>query len=203
MAGRLNLLRMVNLHYPVVLASQSPRRKELLLRLVADFEVLPADVDETPVAGQDPWQTAQRIAREKALTVFERRPESIVIGGDTVVAIQESGGYRLLGKPKTLNEAKQMLQSLSGRDHFVVTGIAIRWPKGYQAFTSTTKVLFREITDAEIEAYVQTGEPMDKAGAYAVQGGAANFVARLEGSLDNVIGLPVDDLAEALKGIGK
>ncbi|MBL8060238.1 MAG: septum formation protein Maf [Chthonomonas sp.] len=187
--------------YPVILASASPRRKELLNHLVDQFTVVCADVDEDSLTVSDPWQTAQRLAREKALTVFDRHPESLVIAGDTVVAMPDGDAWIQLAKPTSLGHAKEMLRALNGRTHLVITGVALRWPTGMAAFTDETKVTFRAIQDSEIEDYVQTGEPMDKAGAYAIQGGAKQFVAKIEGSINNVIGLPTERLEEALRDV--
>ncbi len=189
------------LGYPVILASASPRRQELLHHLVKDFQIVVVPVDEEALTLDDPWQTAQRLAREKAMAVFALHPEALVIAGDTVVALPGSGGYQQLSKPSGELEAIAMLQALSGRVHFVVTGVAIRWPGGLIAFTDETKVTFGKISKEEIVAYVETGEPMDKAGAYAIQGGAAKFVTKLEGSRNNVIGLPTEKLSDALRDI--
>lgn len=187
--------------YPVVLASASPRRRELLAQLIPEFEVVRPDIEEDALTLDDPWQTAQRLAREKALAVFEDRPEALVIGGDTVVAVMEGGRHTQLAKPPSSDEACAMLARLSGREHLVITGVAVRWPRGMEAFTETSKVAFRPLTSDEIAAYVATGEPMDKAGAYAIQGGASAFVERVEGSMSNVVGLPLERLEEALKSL--
>lgn len=189
------------LGYPVILASASPRRQELLHHLVKEFQIVVVPVDEEALTLADPWQTAQRLAREKALAVFALNPEALVIAGDTVVALPGVGGYQQLSKPGSKSEAIAMLQALSGHVHVVITGVALRWPGGLIAFTDETKVTFDEICEEDIIAYVETGEPMDKAGAYAIQGGAAKFVTRLEGSRNNVIGLPTEKLSEALRDI--
>lgn len=189
------------LRYPVVLASGSPRRSELLHHLVSEFVVCPADLDEESLTSSDPWQTAQRLAREKAFAVFEHFPDSLVIAGDTVVAMEGPTGFVQFAKPGSEAEAEAMLRELSDRTHLVITGIALRWPLGMAAFTDQTKVTFRKISEAEIASYVKTGEPMDKAGAYAIQGGARSFVARVEGSINNVIGLPTERLEEALRDV--
>jgi len=169
--------------------------------LVKDFQIVVVPVDEEALTLDDPWQTAQRLAREKAMAVFALHPEALVIAGDTVVALPGLDGYQQLSKPSGELEAIAMLQALSGRVHFVVTGVAIRWPGGLIAFTDETKVTFGKISKEEIVAYVETGEPMDKAGAYAIQGGAAKFVTKLEGSRNNVIGLPTEKLSDALRDI--
>lgn len=191
----------MRLPYPVVLASMSPRRRELLERLVPVFEVLPAHLDEDALGDPDPWVAAARIAREKALAIADIRPEALVIAGDTVVAIETPDGYVQLAKPTDETDACRMLSQLSGRAHRVVTGVALRWPGGYEAFTETSTVAFRSLSAVEIADYVSTGEPMDKAGAYGLQGGARAFVERIEGSVANVIGLPVERLDEALREV--
>lgn len=199
--------------YPVVLASASPRRQELLRRLVAEFAVDPAHLDEEAHTVEDPWHTAQHLAREKALAVFARHPECLVIAGDTVVALPDRepsparpeewslATYEQLAKPADPADAQSMLAKLSGRTHAVVTGIALRWPKGFHAFAETSWVTFADLSPETIGAYVAGGEPMDKAGSYGIQGMAGGFVARLEGSLENVVGLPVEPLEEALRQV--
>lgn len=184
--------------YPVVLASASPRRRALLAQLVLEFEVVPADVDEDALTLADPWKTAQKLAEVKAAAVAARRPDALVIAGDTVVAVPEGDGYRQLGKPQDPADAERMLSALSGREHVVVTGVALVWPGGEAAFPETTRVRFRVLTSEQIRGYVLTGEPMDKAGAYGAQGMASGFIERLDGSYTNVIGLPIEALEEAL-----
>lgn len=189
----------MELPYPVVLASASPRRRDLLSRLVSEFEVDTADVDESPIAGETPWQTAERLAVMKAEVVAARSPESLVISGDTVVTAVEDGQYVLLGKPVDEQDAIRILRQLSGKDHLVVTGVCLLWPQGRGTFSVTTTVWFRSLSEEEIKQYVGTGEPMDKAGAYAIQGGARGFVERYEGSLTNVIGFPVKEIESNLR----
>lgn len=181
----------------VVLASGSPRRRELLTRLVPEFEVLVADVDEDALTLPDPFETAERLAEEKAKAVAALRPDALVIGGDTVVALD---GVQF-AKPRDAADARRMLRALSGQTHVVATGVSLVSAKSVQTFHDRTYVTFRELSDEEIAEYVATGEPMDKAGAYAIQGGAAGFVVRREGSESNVIGLPLEALTEALKSI--
>ena len=181
----------------VVLASGSPRRKELLARLVPKFEVLVSDVDEEALTVADPIQTAERLAEAKARAVFALRPDALVVGADTVVFL----GGEQFAKPRDAADARRMLHALSGRTHTVATGVSLIRPEGVRTFHERTSVTFRELSDAEIAAYDATGEPMDKAGAYAIQGGAAGFVARREGSESNVVGLPLERLAEALRDI--
>lgn len=184
---------------PVILASASPRRQELLRQLVSTFEVDSADVDETPLPLETPWQTAERLAKAKAGVVFRRHPTSLVIAGDTVVAIPDGAGHVQLAKPLDVDHARRMLGELSGKEHLVITGVCLLSGSEEEVFSVTTKVRFRSLTREEIEAYVATGEPMDKAGAYAIQGGAGGFVQSYEGSLTNVIGFPVEEIAEALR----
>ncbi len=189
--------------WPVVLASASPRRRDLLRELVPEFTVDPADVDEDALTDDDPWVTAQRLAREKALAVRERHPDALVIGGDTVVALEGEAGWSQLAKPLDEADARRMLGLLSGRTHTVITGVCLVWPGGLSAFTEATRVTFKAMSEGEIGAYVATGEPMDKAGAYGFQGGARPFVERVEGSVSNVIGLPLERLEEALGALGR
>ena len=191
-------LWVLELSLPVVLASASPRRQELLRSLVSDFAVVPAELDESRLTSKDPWETVQRTAREKALFVADKHPDALVIAGDTVVALPHEGGWRQLGKPTTKRDARRMLRELSGLTHTVVTGVCLRWPAGLSAFTEATKVTFHTLSDDEIQAYVATGSPMDKAGAYGLQDESQSFIARVEGSVSNVIGLPMERLAEAL-----
>ncbi|MCW5939982.1 MAG: septum formation protein Maf [Fimbriimonadaceae bacterium] len=185
--------------YAVVLASGSPRREELLRKLVPNFEVVPAEIDEDALTDPDPWITAQRLAREKALAVREVRPDCLVIGGDTVVALAEGDGWRQLSKPVDRDDAVRMLSALSGRTHKVVTGVCLVAPSGMSAFTETTEVTFRKLGKEEIAAYVATGAPMDKAGAYGLQDASQDFVAQVAGSVTNVIGLPMEKLKEEIR----
>jgi septum formation protein len=183
---------------PVVLASGSPRRKELLASLGIEFTVDVSHVDEDALTVDDPWETATGLARAKALAVAARYPKAIVIGGDTVVALPTENGYRQLAKPTSPQDAEAMLKSLSGARHAVITGLALVFHDHQLVAHDTTWVEFRTLEQAEITRYVQTGEPMDKAGAYAIQAGAKSFVAHREGSLTNVIGLPLELLQKMI-----
>lgn len=186
--------------FPIVLASASPRRVELLSRIVPEFAVDPAHLDEAALTGRDPWQTAENLSLAKALEVRPRHPEAVVIAGDTVVAFEERPGcYVQLAKPASQEDAARMLRALSGRAHQVITGVALASPWGREAFCVTSTVWFRSLAGEEIEEYIRSGEPMDKAGAYAIQGGASRWVERLDGPVDNVIGLPVEELRERLQ----
>lgn len=188
---------MLKLPYPVVLASASPRRRELLAELIPDFQVAVSSVDEESLTTGDPIETAEVLARAKAQEIARRFPRDLVIGSDTVVAL----GDRQLSKPRDANDARQMLRALSGQAHEVITGVCLCWPGGERVFSDVTRVRFRPLTDSEIAAYVRSGEPMDKAGAYAIQGGAKTFVERSLGSLSNVIGLPLEALERELAKI--
>ena len=185
----------------LVLASASPRRRELLATLGLVFEVRPSDLDETPRPGEAPEALAIRLALAKARAVA--RAGELVLGADTVVAL----GDEPLGKPADAAEARTMLARLSGRRHRVWTGVALveqdvrRRREAVRA--ARTEVEFRPLTAAEIDAYVATGEPLDRAGAYAIQGGAAAFAARVEGSLSNVVGLPLELLLDLLARLGR
>lgn len=185
---------------PIVLASGSPRRRELLKELIPEFEVVVADVDEEALTVEDPFETAERLAEAKALAVSALRPDALVIGGDTVVALEDG---TQLAKPRDAEDARRMLRALSGNTHVVATGIALVSSEGVKIFHDRTHVTFRELAEDEVAAYVATGEPMDKAGAYAIQGGAASFVTLRRGSESNVIGLPLEKLRDALAGQGR
>ncbi len=180
---------------PVVLASGSPRRRELLGQMgIEDFEVLPAQGEETAPEGLAPDALVARLALQKAREVAALRPEATVIGADTVVALDG----RVLGKPSDEEEAREMLSALSGCRHQVYTGMAVL--SGGQVFTHVecTQVEFRPLTAEEIAAYVATGESMDKAGAYGIQGRACVFIRGIQGDYYNVVGLPVCALHELL-----
>lgn len=172
---------------PVILASASPRRAELLRNAGIAFTVEPAHVSERPLPNEPPLQYAQRLAREKALAVFARYPDNVVLGADTIVVADE----HLLEKPLDRRDAARMLQLLSGRSHQVITGVCVVAPGFERTEAETTEVRFSTLTDDEIAAYVATGEPMDKAGAYAIQGIASRWVERIVGCYFNVVGLPV------------
>jgi septum formation protein len=198
----------------LILASASPRRQELLRNAGISFAVQPANIDETPMAGEPARDCAERLAREKAVTVWRERPEDLVLGADTIVVVEES----ILGKPEDADDAARMLRMLSGREHQVITGVCLVSPAAVQpegkspllansarsgapsgisssesvrVASETTLVTFEQLSEKEIRDYVATGEPMDKAGAYAIQGMASRWIPRIEGDYSNVVGLPV------------
>lgn len=171
----------------LILASRSPRRAELLAAAGIPFEVLAADIDETPRAGESPTAYVERLAIEKARAVLALRSDALVLGADTTVTIDGE----ILGKPEDAADAARMLRQLSGRAHDVHTGVALAGAAGVRSAVETTRVWFAPMTDKDISWYVGTGEPMDRAGAYAIQGYASRFIPRIEGSYSNVVGLPV------------
>jgi len=173
---------------PLVLASASPRRAELLRAAGIPFEVAPADVDEQQHPGEDATDYVRRLAQAKAARVAGLRPGRPVLGADTAVVVDGE----VLGKPRDATEAIQMLSRLSGRSHQVLTGVCVIDPAGrVEAAVASTLVEFRQLSESEIDQYVASGEPMDKAGAYGIQAGARGFVTRIDGDFDNVVGLPV------------
>ncbi len=171
----------------LVLASQSPRRSEILRQAGIPFVARPANVDETALPGERPEDYVKRVARDKALAVGASADE-MVLGADTVVVI----GGEMLGKPRDGADAARMLALLAGREHRVLTGICLRHGAEIFVGCATTRVWFMPLARAEIEKYVAGGEPMDKAGAYAIQGLASKFVERIDGSYTNVVGLPIE-----------
>jgi septum formation protein len=182
----------------LVLASRSPRRAGLLAAAGIEFRVRPADVDETPGAGEDPEQYALRVAGDKAAAVTLADHET-VLAADTVVAL----AGEIMGKPKDAADASRMLAALSGRRHDVITAICLRNAGVVVRESSSTAVWFAHLTAQEIEWYVASGEPMDKAGAYGIQGLASRFIARIEGDYPNVVGLPVARVYRLLSGLGR
>jgi septum formation protein len=214
----------------LVLASASPRRQELLRNAGIAFTVQPADVDETPLAGEMPRPCAERLAREKALAVWSKRPEELVLGADTIVVVEGA----ILGKPANAADAARMLRLLAGRVHRVITGVClvnglasgdladaaesaspvqlaagnsyeIQRTENREVKTTaeTTLVTMNGLCDEQIREYVATGEPMDKAGAYAIQGMASRWIPRIEGDYSNVVGLPVALVYRMLREWGK
>jgi len=194
----------------LVLASASPRRRELLAQAGFTFTVHPAHIPEDPLEGEDPIAYVTRLAREKAEVVFralsaennakqesDSEPEALVVlGADTTVTLDDE----ILGKPEDAADAARMLHRLSGRTHRVITGVAVVSAQGVEVAAEATAVRFLTLSDQEIDAYVATGEPMDKAGAYAIQGLAARWIPRIEGCYFNVVGLPLALVAAMLDG---
>jgi septum formation protein len=210
----------------LVLASASPRRRELLTQAGFSFVVHPADIPEDVLPGESPEAYVTRLAREKAQvvfaelstksesddpqmlslnsetqesTIFDQRliPDLVVLGADTTVTLDD----HILGKPENSTDAARMLRLLSGRTHRVITGIAVVTATATQSAAEVTAVRFLPISDEEITAYVATGEPMDKAGAYAIQGRAARWIPRIEGCYFNVVGLPIARVSSLLKSL--
>lgn len=171
----------------LVLASASPRRSELLRNAGIPFEIHPADIDETPLPAEDAKSCAERLALEKARAVACLRPDNVVLGADTVVVVDG----QILGKPVDAADAARMLRLLSGRDHRVITGVCLVVNGECSVASETTVVKMVPISAQEIADYVATGEPLDKAGGYAIQGLASRWIPRIEGDYGNVVGLPV------------
>ena len=164
-------------------------------RLIAGFEVVPSDVDESIHAAERPATMVARLAREKALAVQEHRPSACIVGADTVVVCEEE----ILGKPASPEDARSMLRKLSGKTHQVLTGVCLLHLDRLFVECSTTAVTFCRLTEQEIENYLRSGEPFDKAGAYAIQGLGARFVEKIDGCHFNVVGLPVSRLYQMMK----
>ena len=180
----------------LILASQSPRRRELLGLFHIPFEIRVADIDETMDAGKNPADEVARVSRLKALAV-PREANDVVIAADTIVVC----AGRILGKPHSEEEAVEMLTLLSGRDHQVMTGVTVLRGAQTETCTEITDIHFRPLSRREILAYVKSGEPMDKAGAYGIQGGAALFAEKMVGDYYNVMGLPVCRLWQMLQTV--
>ena len=177
----------------LVLASASPRRREILNLAGISCSVRPADVDESVLVGEPPLDYVRRLADAKARAV--QQPGETVLGADTVVVVDS----RMLGKPRDTAEASQMLRLLSGRTHDVITGICLLRDEDCRTVSETTKVTFAELSDSEIESYVSTDEPLDKAGGYGIQGSACKFIERIEGCYFNVVGLPISRVYRLLR----
>lgn len=182
----------------LILASQSPRRSELLQMAGFDFRCIPSNAEENIENAADTAQLTMQLALQKARAVKKDRTGDVVIGSDTVVEIDG----RILGKPLNRADAVSMIKMLSGRIHTVTTGVAICTDSADEVFAVCAKVEFYDLSDGEIEAYVATGEPMDKAGAYGIQGKGALLVKGIEGDFYTVMGLPVAELARRLKNYG-
>jgi nucleoside triphosphate pyrophosphatase len=189
---------------PIVLASASPRRQELLHNAGVKFIVRPANIPEVRHKNEVPQSFAERMAREKARAVFAGTNDQYVLGADTVVTIGATGvspvnGDIVLGKPANAEDAFRMLRLLSGREHRVITGVCLIGTGFEDVRSETTAVKFSALSDADIRDYVATGEPMDKAGAYAIQGAASRWISKIEGDYSNVVGLPVALVLQMLR----
>jgi septum formation protein len=179
----------------VILASQSPRRRELLTLVGIPHTVRPADIDETYLPGEQPGAHAERLAREKAAVVAREEPDAVVIGSDTIVVVDGD----VLGKPRDEAQAAEMLRRLSGRSHVVMTAVAVQWRGVELSAVEEVGVTFHPLTDEEIAAYIATREPMDKAGAYGIQGYGATIVERVDGDYFAVMGLPLQRLVRLME----
>jgi len=184
----------------IILASASPRRKELLEKIGLRFEVEPSNYEEDMLSALEPHELAQKISLEKAKVVASKHKNAIVIAADTFTIF----GGQILGKPHTEKEARKMLETISGKSHSVITGFSIIDTGTSKTLSKSveTKIYIRKLTLAEVDAYVKSKEPLDKAGAYAIQGLGSVFVEKIEGDYFNVIGLPLSAFTEALKEFG-
>ena len=180
----------------VVLASASPRRRELLNLVGIEHEALPANIDESYLEGETPREHAERLARGKASATDA--PDAVIVGSDTIVVVDGD----VLGKPRDRQHAAEMLRRLSGRSHVVMTGVAVRWQGRLASGLEETGVTFRALSDDDIERYIDTGEPMDKAGAYGIQGYGATIVERVDGDYFAVMGLPLNRLTRLVRQLG-
>lgn len=179
----------------IILASKSPRRRALLGEIYSDFEVIPSDADEELDAAVEPATAVEILAVRKGAAVARRAPEALVISSDTLVALDGV----CLGKPRDEADAERMLRALSGRGHLVHSGVAVHYGGRVYSGVDTTAVYFRNISKEEISDYIRSGEPMDKAGAYAIQGSGGRFVREYEGSFDTVVGLPLELTKKLIK----
>lgn len=182
----------------VILASQSPRRRDLLNLIGIPHTVRPADIDETPLPGERPLTVVERLARAKARRIAMDEPEALVVAADTIVVIDDA----ILNKPVDASDARRMLRTLQGRRHDVYTAVCVTHGGREAAGVEDTGVWFRELSDGAIDAYIATGEPMDKAGAYGIQGYGATIVERVDGDFFTVVGLPLVRLTRLLTEIG-
>ncbi len=182
----------------IILASQSPRRKELLTRMGLTFTVLPAEIEEVIEPGLTPQEAVMSLSRQKGSAVALSHPDALVIAADTIVVFDG----RILGKPHSVAQAKEMLTALSGKTHHVCTGFTLWQGQQVETGCEESEVWFRELSEEEIDRYIATGEPMDKAGAYGIQGYGAMLVRGIHGDYFNVMGLPVCRLAMALRDFG-
>lgn len=180
---------------PIVLASTSPRRKELLQLLEWPFIVDSAHVDESFSLNTHPHDVVMELSKRKATAVASKYPQSIVIGSDTLVVLNN----QILGKPRGREEAYQMIKSLSGKTHSVCTGVSLCFKESIETFYSEANVQFYSLTEDEINTYINTNEPYDKAGAYAIQGLASKFIRSIKGDYYTIVGLPIAEIYQRLK----
>lgn len=183
---------------PLYLASTSPRRRELLSQIGLAFHVLKVDIDESTRPGEGPAEYVSRLAREKAAAGLAQAGEGVVVAADTSVVLDDA----ILGKPASLEEAMAMWSRLSGREHRVLTGVAVADAARIEVQVVATRVRFRALREPELRAYWNSGEPRDKAGGYGIQGLGAVFVTGIDGSYSNVVGLPLAETAAMLEGFG-
>jgi septum formation protein len=182
----------------VILASGSPRRRQLLELIGIEHEVMPSNIDETLRPRETPRRHAERLAREKASAIATREPGKITIAADTIVVINR----KVLGKPRDEDDARRMLSMLSGREHTVITAVAVARGRKLRSAVEEVKVKFRRLREDDIDAYIATGEPMDKAGAYGIQGFGATIVESVNGDYFSVMGLPLARLVILLRDLG-
>ncbi|MCR5151072.1 MAG: Maf family protein [Clostridiales bacterium] len=183
----------------IILASASPRRRELLSQAEIEYDLCIKSVDESVPDGTDAAQAAEMTAKKKAAAVSGRFPDTVVLGADTIVVLDG----KIMGKPHSKQEATEMLMSLSGRRHEVITGVCLAFGGEFRTFHVVSKVKFYDLTKEEISHYVSTGEPMDKAGAYGIQGKGCTLIESIEGDYYNIVGLPVARVAREIKAIQK
>lgn len=182
-------------NYEIILASKSPRRKELLSLIFDEFKIIPSETEEIIPQGLDAFSVAEHLATIKAQDIANKNPNSLIIGADTCVIIDGE----ILGKPKDKADAKRMITSLSGKTHYVVTGCCVIKDNKQESFSEVTEVEFFKLSDAETEEYINSNEPYDKAGAYGIQGKGSLLVKKINGDYFNVVGLPVAKLNQYLK----
>ena len=185
---------MDNRRTPVILASQSPRRIELLKTVIKNFRIVPSEVDEVCDTDLSPEENAMLLGRGKATWVAKHHPHNLIIGADTMVVLEN----KIIGKPTDAENARQILRQLSGQEHKVITGVTVVHSKIFSA-VSISHVRIKALTPSEIKSYVESGEPLDKAGAYAIQGEGSSLVESYSGSYSNIIGLPMDLLKDLLQ----
>ncbi len=178
-----------------ILASASPRRKELLKKIIPDFKIITSNIDESYSETMDKMSVAEFLATKKALSVYENNKDDIVIGSDTVIVYNN----KIYGKPVNKTDAKNMLKTFSNKTHYVVTGVCVVSQKRTLSFSSINKVTFYELSDDEIDEYLSDDEYKDKAGSYAIQGKASLFIKNIDGDYNSIMGLPISELNRILK----